>query len=233
MTDQDNGAFSYSHDELMKLIPWYVKGKLAADENAALQQHLADCQSCRQEISNCQTLAGSLPQAAESWKPSAVHFAGILDRVEKFESGQKPELSAKTGPIASYYQRILQLFAQTPRPVRWTLAAESLAFAIIAAVLVPGQFHIAEKDKFETLSTVDAPAPAGQVLRLVFSEDMTAKELSALLNQAKAQIRQGPSAVGAYTVEIASEDEAQGQAVLRAHPKIKLVLPVATNTETP
>jgi Putative zinc-finger len=231
---QDNNFSPYDHDELISLIPWYVKGKLTDNESAALKQHLTDCENCRQEVSNCKVLADSLPEPTESWQPSVAHFAGILANVDKLEAVEKQEKPASKAPKAGFYHRIRQLFAQTPRPVRWTLAAESLAFAILAAVMMlPGRLTIDQTDTFETLSTAETPASSSsQMLRVVFSDDMTAKELSELLLQTKAQIRQGPSEVGAYTVELSSGDTAQVQATLRVHPKVKLVLPIA-NTSKP
>jgi Putative zinc-finger len=232
---QDNTISSYGHDELINLIPGYVKGKLTAGENAAVKQHLSDCNICRQEVLNCQALANFLPKPTESWQPSAPHFARILAGVDKLEAAKKPEKPVNTAEKAGFFQWIRQLFAQTPRPVRWTLAAESLAFALLAAVMVlPGRFTTDQIGAFETLSNPETPAPpSGQMLHVIFSDDITAKELSELLLQTKAQIRQGPSEVGAYTVELPSGDAAQAQAALRAHPKVKLVLPVKTAAPRP
>jgi Putative zinc-finger len=232
---QDNTISSYDHDELINLIPGYVKGKLTVGENAALKQHLSGCESCRQEVSNCKALANSLPKPMESWQPTAAHFSKILAEVDKLEAAEKLEKSASSSPKAGFFNRISQLFVQTPRPVRWTLAAESLAFAILAAVLVlPGRLTTDQSGAFETLSNPETPAPpSGQMLQVVFSDEITAKELSELLLQTKAQIRQGPSEVGAYTVELPSGDAAQAQAALRAHPKVKLVLPLETGARKP
>ncbi len=232
---EDNNISSYNHDELINFIPWYVKGKLTANENAAVKQHLGDCESCRQELSSCIALADSLPKPTELWKPSTAHFAGILANVDKLEATEKREKSANAVPKAGFFQRIRQLVAQTPRPVRWTLAAESLAFAVLATIMVlPGRFTIDQAETFETLSTAETPVSSpGQLIRVVFSDTMTAKELSDILLQSKVQIRQGPSDVGAYTIELPSGDAAaQAQETLRAHPKVKLVLPVA-NTSKP
>ena len=232
---QDNTVSSYDHDELVNFIPWYIKGKLTAHENAAVKQHLNDCESCRQEVSNCKALADFLPKPTESWQPTVAHFAGILAGVDKLEAAKKLEKPANTSAKAGFFQWVRQLFAQTPWPVRWTLAAESLAFAILAAVMVlPGRLTTDQTGAFETLSNAETPSPpSGQMLHVIFSDDITAKELSELLLQTKAQIRQGPSEVGAYTVELPSGDAAQAQAALRAHPKVKLVLPVETAAPRP
>ena len=177
---QDDQASSYHHDELIKLIPGYVKNKLTALESTAVKQHLSDCESCRQEVSNCQALIDCLPKPIESWQPSAAHFAGILASLDKLEANEKLEKSG-------FFQSIRQLFAQTPRPVRWALMAESLAFAALATFLVlPEHISTHQIGTFETLSTVESPAMIkGRSIRLMFSEDMTTRELSDLLRKAK------------------------------------------------
>lgn len=234
---QDNNISSHDHEEWVHLIPGYVKGKLTAAENAAVKQHLTNCDSCRQEASNCKALADSLPNPAESWQPSAAHFTNILAEVDELEAAKKGENSANTVAPSGFVQRIRQLFAQTPSPVCWTLAAESLAFVILAAVMVlPGGLKVnnGQTGVYETLSSAETPiSSSGRMLRVVFSDDITAKEMSELLLQSKTQIRQGPSAVGAYTIEIATEAAVQAESILRAHPKVKLVLPVAVNALKP
>jgi Putative zinc-finger len=231
---QNNTISSYDHDELINLIPGYVKGKLSADEQATVKQHLADCESCRQEVSNCKALANSLPKSAVSWQPSAAHFAKILAEVDKLEAVENLVKTTNTVANAGFFQRIRQLVAQTPSPIRWTLAAESLAFAMLLAVMVlPGisKLNQAQSGAFGTLSNAEIPASSsGQLLRVVFSDELTAKELSDLLLQTRAQIRQGPTLIGAYTVEIPAGDTAQVEATLKAHPKVKLVLPVTADT---
>jgi hypothetical protein len=106
--------------------------------------------------------------------------------------------------------------------------AESLAFAALAAILVlPGRISTDQTGTFETLSTVESPAMIkGRSIRLVFSEDMTTRELSDLLRTAKAQVRQGPSEVGSFTVEVALKEEQQSLSVLRSNPKVQLAQPV-------
>jgi len=225
---QDDKASSYHHDELIKLIPGYVKDKLTANERTAVKQHLSDCESCRQEVSNCQALIDCLPKPIESWQPSAAHFAGILTSLDKLEANEKFEKSTQIVSKSGFFQRIQQLFAQTPRPVRWALMAESLAFAALATFLVlPGHISTHQIGTFETLSTVESPAMIkGRSIRLMFSEDMTTRELSDLLRKAKAQVRQGPSEVGSFVVEVALKEEKQSLSVLRSNPKVQLAQPV-------
>lgn len=230
MTTQQRNLPANNHESIQGLIPWYVKGKLASNEHTEVEQHLADCEICQQEVLDCQGLAETAPKSKNTWKPSAVHFAGILAEVDKLEAKEKLELPISDVSKPGFVQRIVNLFAETPRPVRWTLAAESFAFAIIAVVmLLPGHLQPIKTGVFETLSNAETPASeSSQRLRLVLSDDMTIKELNELLAKANSQIHQGPSAVGAYTIEIPSKKAAQELEILRTHPKVRLVLPVET-----
>ena len=100
--------------------------------------------------------------------------------------------------------------------------AETLAFAALAAFLVlPDTCPPIKSARMR-------PYPQSNRLtmikvrsiRLVFAEDMTTRELSDLLRNAKAQIRQGPSEVGSFTVEVEFKEEKQSLSVLRSHPKV-------------
>lgn len=228
---QDNTITTHAHDEFVHLIPWYLKGQLSVDESDAVKQHLSSCESCQQELLSCQKIAESLPDTATTWKPSAAHFAGILANLDKLEAAsatkQIPEFSTKS----SVFDRIQQLLSQTPNPIRWTLAAEALAVILLAAVVMPSRFNSDIPRSFETLSNAQTPATlSGTMLRVVFSENMSTKELSELLLQNKAQINQGPTAVGVYTIQIPHGYSDQVQATFKSHPKVSLVLPVTTDT---
>lgn len=234
-TTQLNEKTANDHAELEGMVPWYVKGTLTTTENALMKQHLKECEICRSEVSNCEFLADHLPAATETWKPSSAHFAGILAEVDKLEAVTVKREIPRPVNDAGFFRRIRTYLSQTPRPVRWTLALETLAFAALALfVVLPLHPNSGAGSVFETLSNAETPATTqGLSIRLMFGEDMTARELFELLKQAKAQIRQGPSVVGGYTVEVPAEDTEQSLATLRAHPKVRLAQPVEKRSSNP
>jgi len=210
------------HSRMEPLIPWYVNGTLSAAEGEAVEKHIAGCGLCHNEALRCQSLTGHLPAPAEIWQPTAAHFAGILAEVDRLESVTHEQSKSRPG----FFQRISAWFAQTPRPVRWVLAIETMACAAALIVIFLHAPVSAPGGVFETLTESALPtATKSSFIRLVFSEDMTTRELFDLLKQAKAQIRQGPSEVGSYTVEITPEDETRSLSLLRAHPKVQLAQP--------
>jgi Putative zinc-finger len=223
------------HAEIESLVPGYVKGTLTPTENATLQRHLAECGICRREITHCELLADHLPSAAETWEPSPAHFAKILAEVDKLEVATKKPEKRRLAILPGLFRRMNTYLTQTPRQVRWTLALETMALAGLALfVVLPHSPNSTADVAYETLSNTETPASTqGLSVRLMFTEEMTTRELFELLKQAKTQIRQGPSAVGYYTVEVATEDAAKSLAVLRAHPKVQLTLPVEPLSNNP
>ncbi|QSA95636.1 zf-HC2 domain-containing protein [Methylococcus sp. EFPC2] len=226
-TTQPNQAPADEHDELVKLIPWYVKGNLTSSENDAVQRHLELCEICREELSNCSALVEHFPASADDWKPSPAHFASLLAAVDELESASARPRAAPAAEIG-WFRRLGAWLAQTPTPVRWTLAVESLALAALAVlVALPPQPIPDERAVFQTLSDTESPAKSqGMLVRLVFAEDMTTGELADLLKQAKAQICRGPSLTGSYTVEVPAAEADLSLVILRDHPKVRLAQPV-------
>jgi hypothetical protein len=234
-TNQFNETTANEHSEMEGLVPGYAKGTLTQKENSKMKEHIAECESCRKEVSYCEYLADHLPAATETWKPSPAHFAGILAEVDKLE-GSKVKLE-DSRPVATprFFRRIGTWISQTPSPVRWALTFETFAFAALALfVVLPLHPNSGNGGVFETLSNTETPATTqGESIRLMFAEDMTTRELFELLKQAKAQIRQGPSAVGSYTVEVPTQNTGQALATLRANPKVRLALPVEKFSSDP
>lgn len=240
MTEQQKALASDEHSRLLALIPWYVKGTLNQKEYALIEEHLQHCEMCRQEVASCATLAKSVPLPTDTWKPSAAHFSRILAAVDKLEAETAKQAKPLTvnnkidkKPKISFFQQLKSWFAQTPLPVRWTLAVETLAVAALALLVVlPLRPKLNPDDVYETLSNAETPIKStdGVAIRLVFADDMTAKELSDLLKRANAQIQQGPSAVGSYIVSVTAKDTAQALGILRGNPKVRLAQPIEPNT---
>lgn len=234
-TNQINETMVKEHAELEGLVPGYVMGTLTQKENSKMVKHIAECESCQKEVSRCEYLADHLPAATETWKPSPAHFAGILAEVDKLEGSTVKLEDSRPVAAPGFFRRISTWISQTPSPVRWTLAFETVAFAALALfVVLPLHPTSGNGGVFETLSNTETPATTqGESIRLMFAEDMTTRELLELLKQAKAQIRQGPSAVGSYTVEVPAGNTEQALATLRAYPKVRLAQPIGKLLSSP
>jgi hypothetical protein len=224
-----------NHAEIAELIPWYSKGTLSADEQGIVSGHLEDCERCRQALAECKTIAETSPSAETEWKPSSAHFNRVLAALDALEANEKPAVVALSNekPVEmkkpnkpGFFQRLVALISQTPALLRWTLAVETLAIAgIIGFLVLPNHISPFNTTGFETLSNAEpVDRKVANVVRVVFNADMSVKELSDLLKEAHAQVRQGPSTVGAFTVEVAKDNVPQSMETFRSNKNVRLVL---------
>lgn len=231
MINNDNmDTINTQHEALTGLIPWYVKGKLNDAEKQAVALHLQSCAICRNEIAACQNLTQTMAQNAASWKPSAAHFAGILAEVDKLETPLiNDKISASSLKSTGFFHAIKTVFSATPKPVRWTLALQTFAVATLVAILMlPRLLMIQPTEPYKTLSDVKAPVSSqGKLITLVFKDETTAKEINRILLQNHLLIRNGPSSLGAYVVEVPTAEFDQIKANLASNPLIRLALPVS------
>ena len=224
------GHEARGHEELELLLPWYVNGTLEAAERAALDDHLAGCPRCRAELAREEGLAATL-RAAEDVAPAPhpAQLARLLSRLDGAPRAERP----RRRPAA----RLAGLWAGTPRPVRWAIAAQALLVLALAAVTAwragsvdfTGETAAVETGaaEFRTLSD-DAPAatPAGATrLRVLFAEETSAGAVRAILQRVGGRIVDGPSPLGVYTVEVPAGPAADPLEVvldhLRAQPEVR------------
>lgn len=211
-------------EHVAEILPWYVNASLSREETALVDEHLATCAACRDELARCRVLslaARSAAQGEEGWVPSPRHFARVLARVE---ASEQHRLGARGRALLD---RLRSWVIDTPRPVRWAFAVQGVAALALAAALLwraPGP-----PPAYETLSR-PAPAAAGDRARLhlVVAEETTERELRDLLHGIEGVLVGGPSSRGVYTVELpvgASERE-RVEAIaarLRGEPRVRIV----------
>lgn len=175
-----------------ELLPWYVNGTLATDEQDAVASHLEHCGRCRDEVA----------------------FLQKLRRQVKGEESQSPgELGFKR------LQRDIKREKNAPRamPSWWR---QALAAGIVV-ILVQSALIVNLSRQPEQITPLGARYD-GVVLQLSFAPDATEIEIRKLLERIDATLVGGPSAVGVYRVRLDVEPEAEKQitaaiAILREH----------------
>jgi anti-sigma factor RsiW len=216
------------HQEVWELLPWYVNGTLAGQELQRVETHLTLCLACQAELTRCRGLATAVQMADEvAWEPSDEHMARIFARIDAAE--------APPTPVRRWWQVLQEglrqgraMLLSTPSPMRWAFAAQGALVVLLAGMLV---WRTPSPPKlYPTLSSATPEAArVGQQIRLVFADDMTERELRTLLRSVGGTIANGPSPVGAYTVEIVPSAPVDSVlAMLRAHQKVRLAEPIVT-----
>lgn len=218
------------HRDIEELLPWYANGTLDPAETAAVEQYLAEYPTRRAELEQCRALAEMIEaHDPPAWQPAPGGFDRLMTEVNRWEA---TPISAPAQIAPSLWQRVLEWLQNTPSPVRWTLAVESLAIAaLVLVVLLP--VAVPPDPGYETLSNGETPAEdvSGWQMQVVFDDQMSVGELRILLRSITGHIVAGPTALGVYTVSIPSGEPSEGPldrvvTTLRTHPQVRLVEPL-------
>ena len=222
MTAQStNTSGGTSHQDILELLPWFVNGTLGNAETALVEAHMHSCADCVRALEQCRVLASAVAQEADTntWQPSATHFANLMRQVDAD--------SAARNPARGWLEKMQDAFAwlgATPAPARWALGIQG---ALVLMLGVGLWMEPVERDFYQTMSSAAPRAGADRtLLKIVFADDITEKELRGLLQGINAEIAAGPSAIGVYTVRMSKsgtpDSGQQAVLTLRAHPKVRL-----------
>jgi hypothetical protein len=213
------------HPEVWELLPWYVNGTLEGPELERVAARVSSCPSCQEELARCRELAAAIQGEPEpAWSASPGRLLRLHARIDAFERSESERW------WSSLRGKIDRWFALTPPTIRWALAAEAM-LVVLLAVVVTWQAMSPTRAAYRTLSSETArPSPHGGDLRVVFAGDMTEQELRELLGRLEAQIVDGPSPTGVYTLRLSPAGRAEDQTrialeTLRMSPKVRLAEP--------
>lgn len=206
--------------EIAELLPWWANGSLAGAERAAVEAHLELCAKCRRELERCETERAALrAEASAAPMPHPAQLDRLFARIDAGETGDDdapPRGGATRG-----------LFARTPRPVRWLLAAQLFAAIGLGWLALRTQAPAPAPAAYRALSDAERPSRAASI-RVVFSPDAAESEVRAILLAAGVEIVAGPTPVGAYGLATRSgvaRDAALD--LLRSDPRVRFAEPVA------
>jgi hypothetical protein len=190
------------HQEVWELLPWYANGTLDGRECAGVETHLATCPACQAELQRCRDVATAVRAAGEpAWSPSPGHFSQLLAHLDAAEA-QEAQDGGWWERLRAHGARSLLVLQRTPRLVRWALVAQGAMILLLAGVLA-WQVPFAPGPLYRTLSDGRDHVSQGQVhIQVVFADDITEKELRALLTGVGGTIVNGPSSLGVYTVAV-------------------------------
>ncbi len=179
---------SLSHEVAVELLPWIVNDSLDARESEAVRDHAQACVICRRELNNLQQLRDSISQASSATAIPAPDMRSINARIDALLDRQN-----RGREILS---RLREVFDS---PWRIAFAAQSIIlFALATVILWPEP----RGGEFTTLTQAENLSD-GEYIRVVFSPDLQAPELVALLEEFELTIIDGPSDRGVYTLAVA------------------------------
>lgn len=215
-SDSKKGDHRRSH----RLLPWFVNGTLEGYELERFEAHLESCDRCRSELEEQERLAYSLRAAEEIVFSPDRAFDALAQRIEAEE-----DKAARSRPVGRR-DRLSVAWHRLVRPEtrRWRLAVAAQAVAIVALAAVVGYQARVEEPRFQVLSNESA-AIEGPTLRIVFVEEITESDRSALVTQIGGRIVDGPSPFGVYTISVPEELSDGALERLRASNRVQFIEP--------
>ena len=194
------------HEQAQMLLPWRVNGTLEPGEAALLEAHLAECEDCRRDLAAnlaLRELYAEMPVTTQSARPALL---GALD-------------SRLPPPGDSSWRFVKRRLASG-----WGRAAQAAVAAAAAVALVLYIAPSGRDDGYRLLGS-DAPGQPGNAI-VLFAPDTAERDLRAALEQAGARLVDGPTASGAYIVNLPEARRAEALEGLRARPQVMLAEPI-------
>jgi Putative zinc-finger len=207
----DNSVSSGTHPIMWELIPWFVNGRLSGAEAASVSAHIESCAECAREYTEQLRILDAMQADGSIAFASEAAFKKLAARLD---AAPAPERAHPT--------------------VRWLAAASVIAALGLAAWggwLLQRTPASASAAAYRTLT---APAPltaGGAQLRVVFTPNLTLRELERLLHSIDAYISNGPTEADVFTLTLDRERSssaaiAQRLAALRADANVRFAEPV-------
>jgi hypothetical protein len=179
---------SLSHEQAIELLPWLLTGAMDEQERELVREHARSCVFCRRDLEELELINELISNAAKAQPIPAPDMRSINARIDEWEH--------RKGRVKRLIRRLGLRFQN---PWRLAFAAQSVLVVVLAAVLLWPAGQVGE---FETL-TAPRNLPAGQYIRVVFSDDLSGSELTSLLDEMALAVTDGPSDRGVYTLSVA------------------------------
>jgi anti-sigma-K factor RskA len=197
------------HQSTEMLLPWYAAGQLEGQDRAAVEAHLDACSQCRAALERerrLKTEIGALPLRPDlGWK--------------KLERRLAPDRRARRREVHRGQRRWTDIGWPAALAAFTGAQVVMLAFAMLLSRPVPPA-------DYRTLGAQTARAN-GTIL-ILFRPDSRERDLRVALARADARLVDGPTAAGAYVLDVEPGQRDAALARLRAERSILLAQPIET-----
>ncbi len=187
------------HQKIWELLPWYVNHSLDPAEQDTVKKHIKTCIACRLELNQQQQLLEKMQQTNLLQQVSQVSFAQLKKRIEQRhrpDTFAQQNESPKEGKLFSL---------QFDTVVKFTALAASLvlmALPFISNLLIEESNLTGE---YRTLANPIQGEQKSNIIRIVFTEHLSAEQVTTVLSGVSGHIIKGPSQNGVYEIQIGDE----------------------------
>jgi hypothetical protein len=208
-----------AHRAADAMLPWLVNGTLAADEAAAVEQHVRECARCRREVD----LLKQLQAFCAAEVPAADATPAFRRLREHIDGGRRQRA------VGGLLRRLVRPWRRAPRWARWAIAVELAGIVALAGwVAVPGDDTAAV---YRTLGAPAARAVDAGTIAVVFDPEVTEAELRRVIQAAGARVVDGPTESNVYVLQVPAGHREATLAALRAEPAVALAQPLTAQPD--
>jgi hypothetical protein len=210
------------HEEICKLIPWYVNGTIGAIDRQKLDTHFLTCAACRDEMLEDRRIHEAMSADSGVEYMPAASFKRLQARIEDGEGA----LASAPRSSASRFSRRAPAPSVHRQMSRQRLVAASIALLVLAISLVSADkwYRLRGRElpsDYHTVTT-SAPRAPNEVIRAVFLPTITLVELQAILDEAQLRIVSGPTEAGVYSLAANADRPVNSSlALLRRHSAVR------------
>lgn len=199
------------HQEMRQLLPWYGTGTLDEAERATIEAHLEECAECRAELA---AEAGLMTALASASPGVETGWASLEAR------------ALRSIPSARRARRRWTAAARAltrPERLRWVVAAQFAALVVLGIAALPSA-PVARQGAYRALGDVP-PARTGNVLAM-FKPNASVAAMRHSLDASGARFVDGPTAAGAYLLQVPGGEKGPELAALRRDPNVTMAEPI-------
>ena len=185
------------HAEVSELLPWFANASLEAAEHERVQRHLDRCEQCRSDLAALREIDDAVNDPAlPRYEPPTGQLLRLQTRIA-IEGGPRI-VEAEEDP--GWLARLGGWFTSSGSVPHWATAVQAAAIAGLALLLVVGGPG-GDDMEYTTLTRPEVAAQhEGMRVQIAFAPDATEAALRETLIRIGAQLVDGPSRLGVYTI---------------------------------
>jgi anti-sigma factor RsiW len=208
------------HQRLQSMLPWYVNGTLDERDRAEVHAHLQHCSDCQAEVELHACIVARVREGRDVHPAPVGSLNVLMERIEAHEASPSRHLGR-------WFRERLE-----GRPMECAVMAQAATILLLVLMLAWLGTRPEPPAEYRTLGTPAVmQSERGPQLLLELHRSLTAAEVQRLLQQIGGQIVHGPSAQGAYIVELGDAEDSRTVseivAWLRAQPGVEQVSSLA------
>ncbi len=205
------------HDDACALLPWYVTGRLDAEDVARVDAHLPTCAQCQADLAAERRVQAAVAALDEPMGDVDVGFAALRAQLT-------PRVSPAPAPRRTRTQQIGRQWRKSAPWLRWAVAAELALLVLAGAALTLTHPAQPAAPVYRTLGA--APDPVTANIVVVFRPDIRERELRQTLRDNEARLVGGPTSADAYLLHVDAAARAATVERLRHQGTIVLAEPI-------